>query len=61
MFKSRHFSYLTGLLFFVFSIATHAQPQEKILKKNTKKLIAPTQSKNMLLNAKIDTKTGTAH
>ena len=35
MFKSRHFSYLTGLLFFVFSIATHAQPQEKILKKNT--------------------------
>lgn len=34
MFKSRHFPYMSGLLFFVFSMAAHAQPQEKILQKH---------------------------
>ena len=30
MFKSHHFSYVSGLLFFIFSIAAHAQPHENI-------------------------------
>ena len=43
MFKSRHFPYMSGLLFFVFSMASHAQPQEKILQKYTLSIPQQTQ------------------